>query len=99
MERWTRETRLGQLERDLFPWIGGRRLQEIEPVELLATLRKIEERGALETADRGLMLCRQVWRYGIATGRMSRDITNGLKGALSPYRGRRKAMDARSTGR
>lgn len=32
---------LRQLERDLFPWIGSRRLQEIEPVELLATLRKI----------------------------------------------------------
>jgi integrase len=78
---------LRQFERDLFPWIGSRRLQEIEPVELLATLRKIEERGAMETADRGLMLCRQVWRYGIATGRVSRDITEGLKGALSPYRG------------
>lgn len=77
-----------QLERDLFPWLGERRLSEIEPVELLATLRKIEERGAVETADRGLMLARQVWRYGVATGRMSRDVTADLKGALSPYRGR-----------
>lgn len=66
------ERALRQLERDLFPWIGPRRLSEIEPVELLATLRKIEERGAIETADRGLMLCRQVWRYGVATGRVSR---------------------------
>ena len=82
------ERALRQLERDLFPWIGPRRLSEIEPVELLATLRKIEERGAIETADRGLMLCRQVWRYGVATGRVSRDITADLKGALTPYRGR-----------
>ena len=82
------ERALRQLERDLFPWIGPRRLSEIEPVELLATLRKIEERGAIETADPGLMLCRQVWRYGVATGRVSRDITADLKGALTPYRGR-----------
>lgn len=79
---------LRQLERDLFPWLGARRLKEIEPVELLATLRKIEERGAIETADRGLMLCRQVWRYGVATGRVERDIAADLKGALSPYRGK-----------
>jgi integrase len=77
-----------QLERDLFPWLGERRLAEVEPVELLATLRKVEERGAVETADRGLMLARQVWRYGVATGRAGRDITADLKGALSPYRGK-----------
>src|SRR5574343_1500865 len=77
-----------QFERDLFPWLGERRLCEIEPVELLETLRKVEERGAIETADRGLMLARQVWRYGVATGRVPRDITADLKGALSPYRGK-----------
>ncbi|TSE35121.1 tyrosine-type recombinase/integrase [Tepidimonas charontis] len=77
-----------QLERDLFPWLGERRLADIEPVELLAALRKVEERGAIETADRGLMLARQVWRYGVATGRVNRDITVDLKGALSPYRGK-----------
>lgn len=77
-----------QFERDLFPWIGERRLADIEPVELLATLRKIEARGAIETADRALMLSRQVWRYGVATGRVPRDITGDLKNALSPYRGK-----------
>ena len=78
---------LRQLERDLFPWIGARRMVDIEPVELLATLRKIEERGAIETADRALMLSRQIWRYGVATGRVPRDIAADLKGALTPYRG------------
>ena len=79
---------LRQFERDLFPWIGARALGAIEPVELLAALRKIEQRGAIETADRALMLCRQVWRYGLATGRVSRDVTAGLKDALQPYRGK-----------
>lgn len=77
-----------QLERDLFPFIGARTLAEIKPVELLATLRKIEDRGAIETADRALMLARQVWRYGVSTGRADRDITQDLKGALTPYRGK-----------
>lgn len=77
-----------QLERDLFPWLGDRRMADIEPVELLATLRKIEARGAFETANRELMLASLIWRYGVATGRVSRDITTDLKGALTPYRGK-----------
>lgn len=81
------ERSLRQLERDLFPWLGERKVSEVQPVELLAALRKIEERGAIETADRGLMLCRQIWRYAVATGRAERDVTGDLKGALSPYRG------------
>lgn len=77
-----------QFERDLFPWLGERRLAEIESFELLATLNKVVERGAVETADRGLMLARQVWHYGMATGRASRDITVGLSQALPAYRGK-----------
>ena len=77
-----------QFERDLFPWLGERKMADVTPMELLATLRKTEERGAIETADRGLMLARQVWRYAVATGRAERDIAADLKGALSPYRGK-----------
>ncbi len=77
-----------QFERDLFPWLGERRLADIEPVELLAALRKVEERGAVETANRDLDLAKQVWRYGVSTGRVNRDMTADLKGALSPYRGK-----------
>lgn len=57
-------------------------------MELLAALQKVEERGALETADRALMLCRQVWRYWLPTAsNIQRDITEGLKARLTPYRG------------
>jgi integrase len=76
-----------QLERDLFPWLGDRRLSDIEPVELLATIRKTEARGALETASRGLSVASLIWRYGVATGRVDRDIAADLKGALTPFRG------------
>ena len=51
---------LRQLERDLFPWIGARPIAEIHAMELLAALQKVEERGALEIADRLLMLARQI---------------------------------------
>ncbi|BAO82884.1 integrase [Serpentinimonas maccroryi] len=77
-----------QLERDLFPYLGKRRMTDIEAPELLAVLRKIEARGAIETADRGLMLARQVWHFAMAEGRVKHDITAGLKKALQPYRGR-----------
>ena len=76
-----------QLERDLFPWIGNRPMAEIHAMELLAALQKVEERGAVETADRVLMLARQVWRYWLpTTGNTQRDITEGLKSRLTPYR-------------
>lgn len=79
---------LRQLERDLFPWIGERQLSAIEPVELLAVLKRVEDRGAVETADRDLMLVRQIFDYAIATGRTSVNIAANLKGALMPYRGK-----------
>lgn len=80
---------LRQLERDLFPWIGARPMASIEPMELLAALHKVEERGALETADRVLMLARQVWEYWLpTTGAQQRNITEGLKARLTPYRGK-----------
>lgn len=75
-----------RFERDLFPWIGGKPIAELTAPELLAALRKIENRGALETAHRALGNCGQVIRYAIATGRATRDITADLRGALPPVK-------------
>jgi len=77
---------LQRLERDLFPWIGGRPIAEITAPELLAVLRRIEERGAVETAHRAHQNCGQVFRYAIATGRAERDPSPDLKGALPPVK-------------
>lgn len=80
---------LRQLERDLFPWIGEMPIADILPTELLATLLQVEARGALETADRALMLARQVWDYWLPTADVQqRNITEGLKARLTPYRGK-----------
>lgn len=90
-ERWsghyaTREKR--NLEKDLFPYFAARRISEIEAIELLAALRRVEERGALDVAGRVLMTARAVWRYAVATARATRDITADLKGALTPHKKR-----------
>lgn len=73
-----------RLEKDIFPWLGGRPIMEITAPELLTILRRIENRGALETAHRALQNCGQVFRYGVATGRTERDPSGDLKGALPP---------------
>lgn len=76
-----------RFERDIFPWLGGRPIAEISAPELLATVRRIESRGALETAHRALSNCGQVFRYAIATGRAERDPSTDLRGALTPVKG------------
>jgi integrase len=79
---------LRNLEKDLFPYLGERRIGQIETIELLAVLRKVEARGALDVAHRVLSTSRFVWRYGVATARCPRDITADLRGALTPHHGR-----------
>jgi integrase len=73
-----------RLERDIFPWLGTRPIAEIKAPDLLTALRRIEDRGAIETAHRALQNCGQVFRYAIATGRAERDISADLRGALVP---------------
>ena len=73
-----------RLEKDLFPWLGKRPIAEVKAPELLAVLRRIESRGAQETAHRAMQNCGQVFRYAVATGRAERDPTGDLRGALPP---------------
>ncbi len=73
-----------RLELYVFPWMGIRPIKEITAPELLAVLRRIEAKGALETAHRICQLCGQVFRYAVATGRAERDPSGDLRGALPP---------------
>lgn len=73
-----------RLERDVFPWIGARHPEKITPAMLLSVLRRIEARGAIETAHRARENCSQVLRYAIATQRAQRDLTVDLRGAIPP---------------
>ena len=74
---------LARLEKDIFPWIGQRQINSITPPQVLAVLRRIESRGAIETAHRAMQNCSQVFRYAVATGKAERDPTQDLKGALT----------------
>ena len=76
-----------RFERDIFPWVGGRPIADVTAPELLAVLRRIESRGALETAHRALSSCGQVFRYAIATGRAVGDPSRDLRGALPQVNG------------
>lgn len=73
---------LRTLEQNAFPTLGHRPIAEITPAELLATMRTIEKRGALEIASRVLQRCSSVFRYGIATDRCNSNPATELRGAL-----------------
>ncbi len=81
-----RDKVISRLEKDIFPWLGGRPIAEIEPPEILAAVRRIEGRGALDTSHRVLQSCGQIFRYAVATGRAKRDPTGDLRGALPPVK-------------
>jgi integrase len=77
-----------RLELNVFPWLGSRPIKAIAAPELLAVLRRVESRGANETAHRALQVCGRVFRYAIATGRAERDPSRDLSGALAPIQER-----------
>lgn len=80
-----------RLELNVFPWLGKAGIQKITPPELLKVVRRMEDRGAHETAHRVLSSCGQVFRYAIATGRAEQDISQHLRGALTPTRAKHLA--------
>ena len=73
---------LARLENDVFPWIGTRPIRQLTPTALLAVFRRIEARGAIETAHRAKDSCSQVFRYAVATGQADSDPTRDLRDAL-----------------
>lgn len=84
-QRWTERHAIYVLRRikaDVFPILASRQINEIKAPELLAVLRLIETRGAIDIAHRVLQTCGQIFRYAIATGRAERDISTDLRGAL-----------------
>lgn len=74
------------LEKDLYPYLGNCPIASITAPELLATLRRIEDRGANDIAHRAKQTAGQIFRYAVATGRAERDPSGDLKGALKPRR-------------
>lgn len=73
-----------RIEDDLLPSLGDRVAEDIEPLEMLDVLRKIEERGAIESAKRIKQYASQILQYALVTGRVKRDVTSDIARALRP---------------
>jgi integrase len=73
---------LHRLETDIFPYLGEDPIADIDAPALLHTLKKIEKRDALDLVGRVRHICGQVFRYGIQTGRCSRNPAADLYGAF-----------------
>jgi integrase len=80
---YVRERR--NITKDLIPYLGKRTIASIKPIELLAVIQKVEERGALDVAHRVHITAHGVWCHAVATGRAERDITPDIKKALKPH--------------
>lgn len=78
-----RERTLNRLKTDVFPWLGKKPIDEISAQELLVCLRRIEARGAIETAHRVRWSCSKIFRFAIASGIASIDPAELIKDALT----------------
>lgn len=78
---------LARLEKNVFPWLGSRPIMEITAPEVLAVLRRVDERGARYSAHKIKSEISQAFRCAVATGRAERDPCPDLRGAIPPARG------------
>lgn len=78
---------LARAEKNIYPWLGGRPIEEITAPEILAVLLRIDERGARYTAHKVKSEISQVFRFAVATWRAKRDPCPDLRGAIPPAKG------------
>ncbi len=86
-QKWTeghRRTVKSRLENDVIPWIGNRPVNEITAKEVLTVCRRVEKRGAIESAHRIKTICSQVFRYCVASELIDSDPCRDLSNALTP---------------
>lgn len=71
---------------DILPIIGSLEIQDIEPMQLLEVIRRFEDRGAMERANKARRRCGEVFRYAIVTGRAKYNPAPDLADAMKGYR-------------
>jgi integrase len=71
-----------RLVADVFPHLGARPIADLTPPDLLQVFRRIEERGAIETAHRAMQECSMVFRYAVANRHAASDPCRDLRGQL-----------------
>jgi integrase len=78
------KTTLERMDKNIFPFIGGRPISDLGVEDMLSVVQRCERRGAVETARRIRQIMSQVFRYAIASGRAERDPAADIKGAIPP---------------
>lgn len=78
------------LERDLFPVLGAYPVTDIDEPLLLSALRKVEDRGAIETARRLRQRAERIFKYAKAAGAGNANPASDVKEALKPLPKRRR---------
>lgn len=73
-----------RLEAYVYPWLGSESIDTISAPALLEVLRRVESKGTYETARKLRGYCGQIFRYAIASGLATRDVSQDLRGALAP---------------
>jgi integrase len=82
----TAKNMIQRLEADIIPEIGDRPINDLKHRDIIATLRKIEQRGAAEIAHRMKAVCSQVFSYAIQCGVTDRNLVVDMKDVLKTRR-------------
>ena len=86
LSKATSDKNLRLFERDIFPWIGAKPIAELKPKEILDTARRIEARGAVDTAKRAIQLCGQVFQQAVIDEKVMSDPTRDIRRAIKPLK-------------
>ena len=86
LSKATSEKNLRLFERDIFPWIGAKPIADLKPKEILDTARRIEARGAVDTAKRAIQLCGQVFQQAVIDEKVMSDPTRDIRRAIKPLK-------------
>jgi integrase len=84
------------LEADAYPTLGARDIASIQPTDMLAVVRAVEARGALDVAARVIQRCANVFRYGILTGRCVSNPASELRGVVKQRKVEHRAALSRA---
>lgn len=77
-ERHAKSTE-SRLEANVYPALGSRPIDKIEPAEIVRMVKAIEARGVGDIAKRAMQTTGQIFRYGIAHGRAKRNPVAEIK--------------------
>ncbi len=87
----SRRDRVSRLDKDLRPWLGKTPMESITRDDLDRCLKRIADRGALETARRCKQLFGKIARFGISKGYCTRDAAAELRDAYPKQRAKHHA--------